>query len=94
MKKAKGRISLVVSPTPGKATSKNWLFAVFEKLTNREMMRVIFMRGRRKAMIVTGTALNTNGQLEVEQLSPDLRCIVLKHPSILDSARGAIMSQA
>lgn len=41
----------------------------------------------RKAMIITGLALNTNGIWEKSQLTPELQRIVTKHQAIFDASR-------
>lgn len=46
----------------------------------------------RKAMIMTGMGLNTNGLWEVAQLTPELQAIVKKHSSVFDAARDASMA--
>ena len=45
----------------------------------------------RKAMIITGLALNTNGSWEVGQLTPDLQNIISSHKSVFDAARAKAM---
>ena len=45
----------------------------------------------RKAMVITGLALNTNGQWEVQQLTPELQRIVQKHQTVFDCARTTAM---
>ena len=51
------------------------------------------LRYARKAMIITGMALNTNGLWEVSQLTPDLQRIVRKHASVFDASRNEAMSR-
>lgn len=41
----------------------------------------------RKAMIITGLALNTNGIWEKSQLTPELQRIITKHQAIFDASR-------
>lgn len=48
----------------------------------------------RKAMIITGMALNTNGLWEVSQLTPDLQRIVRKHASVFEASRNEAMSSS
>ena len=43
----------------------------------------------RKAMIMCGMALNTNGLWEVSQLKPSLQNIVRKHRAIFDNPDDA-----
>ena len=45
----------------------------------------------RKAMVITGLALNTNGQWEVQQLTPELQRIVQKNHTVFDCARTTAM---
>lgn len=42
----------------------------------------------RKAMIITGLGLNTNGHWEIGQLTPELQRIVRKHQTVFDAARA------
>lgn len=49
------------------------------------------LRYGRKAMIMTGLALNTNGQWEIGQLTPELQRIVRKHQTVFDAARSEAM---
>ena len=48
----------------------------------------------RRAMIITGMALNTNGLWEVYQLTPDLQRIVRKHASVFEASRNEAMSSS
>ena len=48
----------------------------------------------RKAMIITGLALNTNGLWEVRQLTPELQRIVHKHKQIFEATRSELMNGA
>lgn len=45
----------------------------------------------RKAMIITGMALNSNGIWEPSQLRPELQVIISKHRSVFDSSRSSAM---
>lgn len=42
----------------------------------------------RKAMIITGMALNTNGVWEIRQLNPGLQRIIQKHKSVFEATRS------
>lgn len=48
----------------------------------------------RIALKIKGMYLNTNGHRKVKQLSPDLRCLVLRNENRFDGAKGATMSLA
>lgn len=46
---------------------------------------------RRKSMIITGMDLNTKGEWEVTQLTPDICPIKRKHQRVFDAPRGVIL---
>lgn len=45
------------------------------------------LRFGRKAMIMIEMDLNTNGQSEIGQLTPELQRIVRKHQTVFDAAK-------
>lgn len=47
----------------------------------------------RKAMIISGLSLNTNGFWEVKQLTPALQRIVEKHNTVFDASRSAALDK-